>query len=117
MGVLFDEDLKFSEHAMKQVNKANQRLGLVKRTFSNFDRKMFIPLYKSLIRPHLEYATVVWNPVLKKDIIAIENVQRRATKLITGFKEKSYENRLKNWEFLPCTIVEGEQIWYNYIKL
>ena len=43
-------------------------LGLIKRSFSFMDKEMFLPLYKALIRPHLEYATVVWSPFLKKDI-------------------------------------------------
>ena len=56
---------------------------------------MFLPLYKALIRPHLEYATVVWSPFLKKDIFLIENVQRRATKIVRSIRNLSYEERLK----------------------
>ena len=57
---------------------------------------MFMQLCKALIRPHIEYATVVWNPYLKKNIFLIENVQRRATKLVSGICHLSYEERLRN---------------------
>ena len=57
---------------------------------------MFMQLYKALIRPQIEYATVVWNPYLKKNIFLIENVQRRATKLVSGICHLSYEEGLRN---------------------
>ena len=69
--------------------------GLIKRTFTCMDKEMFFPLFKTLIRPHLEYATVVWSPFLKKDIFLIENVQRRATKIVKNISNLSYEERLE----------------------
>ena len=55
-----------------------------------------MPLYKSLVRPHLEYCCQVWSPYLSKDINLIEGVQRRATKLIKDIKHLSYDERLEN---------------------
>ena len=49
----------------------------------------------SLVRPHLEYASSVWSPVYKKDRIAIENVQRRATKLVKSISHLPYNDRLR----------------------
>jgi len=48
-------------------------------------------LYKSLVRPLLEYANTVW----MCDIEKIEKVQMRATKLIQGLSSRSYEERLR----------------------
>jgi len=39
-------------------------------------------LYKSLVRPHLEYANSVWSPYNRGDVEAIEKVQKRTTKLV-----------------------------------
>ena len=69
---------------------------------------MFLHLYKSLIRPNLEYATVIWSPWLKKDIIAIEQVQRRATKLVREIAHLSYEERLKQLG-IPTLIYRRER--------
>ena len=55
---------------------------------------MFRTLFISLVRPHLEYATSVWSPMLKKDKIAIENVQRRATKRVKNLSQLQYHERL-----------------------
>lgn len=82
IGVNFDDGLKFSEHISICVKNANMKLGLIRRSFEYMDRDMFLNLYKSLIRPTLEYASVVWSPSLKKDIVSLENIQRRATKLV-----------------------------------
>jgi hypothetical protein len=49
--------------------------------FNYNDKEMFLILYKSLVRPHLEYGSVVWS-VIKKEAILIENVQMRATRLV-----------------------------------
>ena len=56
---------------------------------------MFLSLYKALIRPHLEYASTVWSVIYKKDCISIENVQRRATRLLHGLKGLNYTQRMK----------------------
>ena len=53
-----------------------------------------VQLFKSMVRPIIEYANVVWAPYLKKDIILLESVQRHFTKKIKGLGEKSYEERL-----------------------
>ena len=94
LGVNIDKDLKFSIHTSTQVNKANRILGLIRRSFEYLDKHSFRNLFTALVRPHLEYCGVVYNPRLLKDKSAIENVLRRASKLIPGMKELSYEERL-----------------------
>ena len=60
LGVHIDDKLSFNEHITKQVNKANRALGALKHTIKYMDKDSFTCLYKSLIRPHLEYASVAW---------------------------------------------------------
>ena len=91
LGVIIDQNLTFRDHITSKVNIANRNVGIVFRTFTYIDQEMFLNLYKSIIRPHLEYATPVWSPLYKKDKIIIENVQRRATKLVATCKNLPYQ--------------------------
>jgi hypothetical protein len=94
LGVIFDKNLTFDGHISKIVTKANQIVGIVKRVFKFLDKEMFIKLYKSLIRPHLEYANIIWHPYLKRQSALIERVQRRATKVLQECRFLSYKERL-----------------------
>lgn len=98
LGVIVDHQLRFSKHIQTQVSKANRVLGAIKHTFSAIDKNAFLCLYKSLVRPHLEYASTVWSPVLKRDKDALEQVQRRATRLVEGLSHLSYGERLAKLE-------------------
>ena len=93
-------------------NKANTIVGMIRRTFRFLDKKIFLLLYKALVRPHLEFANVIWSPSYKKDIIALENVQRRATKLVPHLKEFSYPERLRmlNLPTLAYRRIRGDMI-------
>jgi hypothetical protein len=95
LGVHMDPSLKFAEHCHKVVSKANQILGLIRRSFDFIDKQSLTYLYKGLVRPHLEYGNVVWSPLHKKDATLLENVQRRATKLAPEVAELEYEERLR----------------------
>ena len=48
------------------------------------------------MRPHLEYANVIWHPMLKRQEIALESVQRRATKIVPELRKLPYSDRLKS---------------------
>ena len=95
LGVIFDPSLKFSLHVGKTSAKANSTLGLLKRNFQHLDEKTFVLLYKTLVRPRLEYCSSVWNHLLKKDKDRLEKVQRRATKLVKRVSHLNYTERLK----------------------
>jgi len=51
-------------------------------------------LYKTLVRPHVEYCISAWNSHYIKDKELLEKVQRRFIKMINNMKGKSYEERL-----------------------
>jgi len=55
----------------------------------------FNVIYKGYIRPHLQFCIQAWSPFLAKDKLVLDNVQRRASKLVRGLKNKSYEERLR----------------------
>ena len=71
-------------------------LGLIKRNFQDKSKDTVMPLYKSLVRPHIEYCSYNQSPHLSKYINLIEGVQRRATKLTKDIKHLSYDERLEN---------------------
>ena len=95
LGVIFDSKLSFDAHVQSCISKANKILGIIRRSFSFLNKDTFLMLYKSLVRPHLEYANVIWAPRLKRQSAAIERVQRRATKLLPEVRELSYESRMR----------------------
>ena len=94
LGVIFDKDLSFDTHIQKSINKANQMIGLIKRTFSYLNKDTFLKLYKAMVRSHLEYGNVIWYPRLKRQSIEIERVQRRAATLLHECTFMSYTDRL-----------------------
>ena len=101
IGVIFDNELEFDRHITEKTNKAHSIYGMLRRTFKHLDEKTFIPLFKSMSRSQLDYASVIWNPYKKKYNEQIEKVQRRATKTLPNLKHLSYVERLKKLK-LPC---------------
>jgi ribosomal protein S20 len=112
LGIWFSSDLKPSVHVSKAVSKANQILGLIRRTFTYIDIPLMKQLFISLVRPHLEYGNVIWHPTLRKDKDMIEAVQRRATKMIPGLAKLSYEERLRRMDLpsLEYRRIRGDAI-------
>jgi hypothetical protein len=96
LGVHVDNQLKFSQHVDQCVNKASKLLGLIRRSYEYLDGPTMVQLFTSLIRPHLEYGNVVWSPRYKKNHTSVENVHRRATKLVPGLRDLDYPQRLRN---------------------
>ena len=99
LGVLVTSELSWSSHIKKCVSKANSMVGWVTRNLIRKDIKTMITVYKSLVRPHLEYCVQLWNPVEKhgnwKVIMELEDVQREFTRRIENIGLLTYRERLK----------------------
>ena len=78
-------------------------MGLIKKSYRTWDSLTIPTLYKSLVRPHLEYGNPIWGPCYQGDIDKLEAVQRRATKMVAGLNDKPYEERLKNQDLPSLT--------------
>ena len=75
---MITKDLSWGNHISMTLNKANKVLGSINRSVGTANAanvNALSMLYKSLVRPILEYAVPVWCPYRAKDIHALENVQ------------------------------------------
>jgi len=68
---------------------------MINRTICSKDKRILISLYKTLVRPHLEYCSPTWSPYYKKDKQILEKVQHRFTRMIPGLRCLEYEERLR----------------------
>ena len=91
LGIIIDDTLRFHQQTACVVKKANQVLAVIKRSFNTRDEITITTLFKSMVRPHLEYANAIWGPHFQADIIKVESVQRRATKMIYGLTNLPYQ--------------------------
>ena len=94
LGVHVTATLDPSRHIAIKVNTANFVLSQIRRAFHCRDPGVMLQLYKSLVRPHLDYGAQVWSPWKRKDIKKLESVQRRATRLIPACQGLSYDQCL-----------------------
>ena len=71
-------------HINNITSTANKTLGFVKRNVVTKNKDIKTMAYNSLVRPQVEYASVVWSPYTKDNINKIEKVQRRAARWVTN---------------------------------
>ena len=80
LGVTLNNKLTWNNHITNITGKANSVYGFMCRNFNNCPSKIKSALYKSMMRPILEYVGNVWSPHCDKDIQCMERVKRRAAR-------------------------------------
>ena len=112
LGILVSNDLKWKSQTEAATAKANRVFGIFKRVFQCRSVKLWQTLYKTYVRPHLEFAIQAWCPYLKKDINNLEKVQRRVSKHIQGLSGLEYQDRLAvlGWTTLEARRIRGDVI-------
>ena len=94
LGVKVDRNLKFHNHIRSTANTCNAlTTNLLSSTICR-EHNFLINIYKTLIRPKLEYGSTVWNLGYLGDLRALERVQRRWTRQIRGLEHLPYSQRL-----------------------
>jgi ribonucleases P/MRP protein subunit RPP40 len=114
LGVFTTMHLKPSLQCRKSAEKATSILRMIKRNFNKIDVDDFRILYRSYIRPHLEYCVLAWNPYLRKDIDCLESIQRRATKIVSSICSRQYQERL---EILGLSSLEKRRLRGDLIEM
>jgi len=95
LGVLITDNLLVAKHCAYAYSKGNRILGMIKRTIISRDIRILLNLYKTLVRPHLEYCSPAWSPHYQKDKQLLEKVQHRFTRLFPDLRSLCYQDRLK----------------------
>ena len=93
LGVTIQNDLGSSAHLASK--SALQHPCPLRRTFGTLEVSIFSQLFNIYVRPHIEYAIQVWHPWLKKDLLELDKAQRRATKMVRGMHNLTYQTRLQ----------------------
>ena len=98
-------------------------LTVVKRSFANVDELTLLLLFKTIIRPVLEYGNTIWVPFGKDDQKRLERVQRRVTGMVTRVKHLSYPERLRPSTGTSMAIIpetqrrHGDQLLHGWLTV
>jgi hypothetical protein len=95
LGITRSPTGSYTTHCETTAIKACRVAGAIRRTFQLHAHQLLWPAFQSYVAPVIMYASPMWNPMLHKDVKALERVQRRYTKCMYGLRELPYAERLK----------------------
>ena len=72
IGVIIGSNVEFDKHVYFKVNKANSTMAVIRRSFQKLDEDTFVPLYKALVRTHIDYSCCIWSSYKQKYKHALE---------------------------------------------
>ena len=93
LGLVLDSKLSFSYHLQEKILKANKGIGLINRLRRFLPRDSLLTIYKTFIRPHLDYGDIIYDwPNNSVFVQKLESIQYNACLAITGcFRGTSQE--------------------------
>ena len=92
LGVWVDTTLKSSKQCAAAAKAANFALGQMQMAFHYRTKNTLVPIYKTFIRPKLEFSVAAWNPWMERDKKELEKVQERMVRLLSDARGNSYED-------------------------
>jgi hypothetical protein len=95
IGVEVHQSLKTAKQCAKAATTARMVLSQITRAFHYRDKFTFVKLYKTYVRPHLEFCTPAWSPWSQTDIKVLEKVQEKFVRMVSGLVGTTYEQKLK----------------------
>jgi len=113
--VLVDEKLGVSRQCALAARQTNHILGCIKSSVASRLRELILPLCSTLMRPHQESCFQLWSPQHRKDVDVLEQVQRRATKMIEGLEHLPCEERLRRVRAFQSG--EAKAVGRHYLSL
>ena len=128
LGVIINANMKVSAQCRIAASKGNHILnGMSRRNITYTEKILIVSPYKAIVRPLLVYCIQAWRhqvlgpprattsaSLLRKDIDMLDKIHRRATKLIPGLRDLSYEERLK--ECCLATLDTRRGITYKFLR-
>ena len=96
LGVWLENSLKSHRQCEVAAKQANAALGLITRSFHFRSAKTLVPLYKTFVRPKMEFAAPVWSPWTEKEKETLERVQKRLVRFVSDATGETYEEKLES---------------------
>ena len=96
LGVSIQVPLKFNNHIDIVASKAARKLGLINKLFKFKSKDNILRLFCSLVRPYLEYSSIVWSPYTIRNIRKIEKLQKKMCRMIPSISNMSYSVQLSS---------------------
>ena len=96
MGVIVESSMKPGKQCAQAAKNANFALGQIQRAFHYRRKSTLVPLFKTFIRPKLEFAAAAWCPWTAQDKRQLEKVQERMIRMVSDVRGETYEEKLED---------------------
>lgn len=96
LGVYLSHDCSWTPHINIIADNARRLASWTLGVFKDRSPSTMLTLFKTMIRPRLEYCCPLWNPHKIKDIQTLEDVQRHYTRKILGCQDMNYWERIRH---------------------
>lgn len=114
LGIYVDVDLKWSQHCTRVARRAHRLLTIIKKSFTSRCPTIMLKLYKAQLLPIFDYLSPIWSPYLKRDVDALEKVQRRFTRFFSNIRQSPYRSRLSSLGLLS---LESRRLRHDLITV